>query len=366
MNFCMRNFKKEKKPLICENCEKTEFSYHDDMIVCKNCGIVLENLYIDVTSDDFSYDDFKANKRRCNISYDKRFPTITSRTGGYGFASINVPSIEQQSFKDMKNIHTICLSLSISKIYENKIFDLFEYIKKDLKIKDRDRNRQGYIAACLSKIIHDNNINKSDRDICNTLNISEQIFHLKKRDLKIILNHQEIEYKDIQDEEINIKKYINEALNTIKNSKYFHSILIIKNYIRKLPRSGFELRCQEEKLTKLFEKIKEKIFFYSDKMKKSYIYQKHNLSSIAIVLIYIVFNNINIPLSKKTLSDIFSISENTIIKCYRNLCELLKIDLFKEKYDKEIIEEIEKSFEKEKKRVFVKKTRRKIRPIIEN
>jgi transcription initiation factor TFIIB len=279
-------------PLKC-HCGGTEFIVEDTMHICKECSSVLGRI-IDSTAEWRYYgndDNRDSDPSRCGMPVNTLLPksSLGSMIGGTRKDNIDIRRIRMYQMwnsmpydeRTLWNVFDKLESLTSNNGIPQKVIDDAKvfYKKTSEKKISRGDNKEGLIASCIYHSCLINEIPRSSKEIAKMFNISH-----------VILN---------------------------KGNSRFQQLLQI-NVISSNPedfisRFGSRLNMKINDITNCKNLIK----FLE---KNEVMNDNSPTSSAAAILYYYTIKN-NLGFTKKQFSEICSVSEVTIIKCYKNICK---------------------------------------------
>ncbi len=309
----------QNKNNICSNCNSIDNIIEDfssGIVVCKNCGQVLDNI-IDSNPEWRSFeDDNKPDNNRCGMGVSKLLPqsSLGTTIGGGSFKSriktlhswSAMPYRERSLHQVFKQFQEKCENTGILKCIEDDAKIMYKAISEckhnDGKNKDkfiiiRGKNRTSLIAACVFFACKRKGMTRSPKEIA-------EIF--------------DINYTDITRGCKNFQKFIKKG-NIDINTGF------------SLPEDFVSRFCKE-----LFIKDKyvDQAINIAKNIRRMNIASVHTPFSIATssILLMTEFNNID-NINKRKLAHKFNVSEVTIGKTYKKIEEYKDILKSQEKVE---------------------------------
>ncbi len=314
------NKNKSHENLICNNCNIKDKIIEDfslGIIVCQNCGQVLDNI-IDSNPEWRSFEDDNKgdNSNRCGFGVSKLLPqsSLGTTIGGGKFKSriktlhswSAMPYRERSLHQVFKQFQERCANTGILKCIEDDAKIMYKAISeckhnegknKDKYIIIRGKNRISLIAACVFFACKRKGMTRSPKEIA-------EIF--------------DINYTDITRGCKNFQKFVKKG-----------SIDINTGY--SLPEDFVSRFCKELHIK---DKYVEQAVNIAKNIRKMNIASVHTPFSIATssILLMAEFNNID-NINKRKLANKFGVSEVTISKTFKKIEEYKNILKSQEKVD---------------------------------
>jgi len=315
----------------CPNCSVNDSVFEDvelGIIICKNCGQVIDNL-MDSGPEWRNYEDGgKKDASRCSIPVNKLLPQSSLGTSMAGNCKSRMRTIQMWSRipyreRSLNNVFKIiqekCLQGNILKCIEDDAKILYKKISECKHVKGRNKgkfiiirgkNRKSLIAACLFFACRKNNKTRSPKEIAD-------LFDLK--------------YTEIN-----------------KGCKNFLKFM----KLRKMD-LGIGISQPEHFVIRFCNELRIKTQYIDQAVKIAQNITKLNVASvhtpfstaISSILLMAEINNLKI-ITKKKLALKFKVSEVTITKTYKKLEQYKKI-LLDDKLIDTLIVQIKKSKENE-------------------
>ena len=301
----------------CSRCNSSEFieDYTNGIIICE-CGEVINNLY-DSTPDLRTYDDEtkQENKRYTKItnellpqsSLGVRLPNNTKnnlkKLQNWGA----MPYRERSLYNDFKIINEICDKLGLSNNIQQSA-NIFYAAAKSCKYQEGDNEGKHIITRGKN--------NKGIQGGCIWISCKKNNTPISA---KIIAEHFNLSIKELNKGIKSLKKLLE-----IKNMTVQLNVTKSEQYVRKY--------CTEMNIKEDYMNQSIKIAKNIDKLN---IITEHTQFSIAAtsILIMAEINSIT-TLSKKTLREMFGVSNVTISKTYKKLEKIKHILIDDEKVEK--------------------------------
>lgn len=294
---------------ICPNCGSDEL-YNDSIegiLVCSECGLKIKEL-LDSSPDWNSINTTDNNNSRCGCPTNYYFPksSLGTKVSNGKFSKISIlekwnqmPYKERSTFEVLKYIDNICSKHKLDKPIIDNAKNLFNKLSKmkhsegtnqGKNIIIRGENRKSIIAACVFNGANLQGYPRTPKEIAVIFGITEKQVSKGCRKLRDIMN------KD----------------NIISNIKSCQS----EEYIDRKEYS--DLLKLELKHIELSKKIAKNI-------KKLDIASDHKPASIAAASVLIMASIFGLNINKKKISQVFNISQVTIIKTYKKIYQFRKI-----------------------------------------
>ena len=281
----------------CDSCDN--YVIHEGITTCKICNNIISNISDGAEWRYYGASDSKtSDPTRCGMPTNILLPksslgsTVNFKNNNRSMNQIRryqnfngMPYKERSKFKVFNIITEKCSKNNINKKIINEAKSLYNNIS-DIKIS-RGSNRDGIIAACVYFSCKECNVPRSTKEIA-------EIFDLKITVMtKGVKNFQEIMNLN-RDNKLRIHK------------KSIHPCDFIDRFTDNMDIS-----------VSLVKEICELCL-------KNNIISQNTPQSIAAGCIYYFIKKKELNISKKELSDVCKISEVTINKCYKKICEALK------------------------------------------
>ena len=291
-----------KKILYCEECNNDDIieDTSQGIIVCTNCGFVIESL-MDMGAEWTQYnDDNKKDMSRCSHAISQLLPQSSMATTISGSCSSRIKTLhgwsampyKERSLNDVfKIIQNVCIKGKIIKcieddakimyknIYESKHLDGKNLGKKVIK---RGKNRISLIAASVLYACRKKDKTRSPKEIA-------ELFDLKCSE---ITKGCKIFQQIAKNEDIELK------LNVIKPEHFITRF------------------CEEYKIKNKY--IKQAIQI-TNNIQKLQIATVHTPLSLATGSIYMMICLNKLDIQKKNIAEKFNVSHVTITKAYKKL-----------------------------------------------
>lgn len=320
---------KHPEQICCESCGSDEIveDYSQGIMVCKNCGQVLENILDSFPEWKQFEDDDKAGGRCC-AAVNPLLPNSSLGTtiSGMGKTRIKtlhswnaMPYKERSLNNEFKKIHKICETLNIFKCVEDDAKIMYK-IGSECKhsngknegkfIITRGINRVSISAACLFFACIKNNVTRTSKEIASAYDIKDMEMN---RGCKNLL-------KLLKARKMNIK------MGTTKPEHF------VKRY------------CDELKIKNIFADEAVKISKNIEKLNIASDHTPYSLAAASILLMADI--NCIRSITKKRLANEFEISEVTILKTFKEI-EQYKCVLINDDITTNIVEKINKDLNEE-------------------
>jgi len=320
------------KNSICSNCNNNDNIIEDfslGIIVCKNCGQVLDSI-IDANPEWRSFEDDKGdNVNRCGLGVSKLLPqsSLGTTIGGGKFKSriktlhswSAMPYRERSLHQVFKQFQEKCANTGILKCIEDDAKIMYKAISeckhiegknKDKYIIIRGKNRISLIAACVFFACKRKGMTRSPKEIADIFDIN---------------------YTDITRGCKNFQKFIKKG-NIDINTGF------------SLPEDFVSRFCKDLHIK---DKYVEESINIAKNIRRMNIASVHTPFSIATssILLMAEFNNIE-NINKRRLANKFGVSEVTISKTYKKIEEYKDILKSQEKVESFIKQMIIKNINK--------------------
>jgi transcription initiation factor TFIIB len=314
--------------LLCNECETDDVVYESSSgtYTCRNCGNEIQT-HIDKTPEWTNFDDGSNESARCGAPTNVFLPqsSLGTRIGGKGGARIKMlqkwnqmPYKERSLYQVIKEIETRCEKCNIPKSVMDNAKILYKHISNS-KISDKKRlsqntdksiiirgnNRQSIKAACVYYGAKLQKFPRSTKEIADIFEISlPQLTKGCRRFLEILRKNP-----------INIHIENNQMDDYI--DRYSNKFNLNKNHIN-----------DAKKICRNIVKLD--------------LATNHQPISIAAVSMIIMIQFYKLNINRKTISEIFEISEVTTSKVYKKIEKYQQILL-----DDSLVEEILKMMKKD-------------------
>jgi transcription initiation factor TFIIIB Brf1 subunit/transcription initiation factor TFIIB len=292
---------------ICKLCKSKNImnDLEQGILVCTNCGYVLENLY-DESAEWNNFGDDDDNKARCTSSTNYFMPqsSMSTTIGGHGAHMLktlqnwnHMPYHERTLSIVFKEISAICIKYKILKCIEDDARVFYNNISKSKHLFGknegkcviiRGKNRKSLIAACLYYACRKNGDTRSTKEIA-------EMFDLKCTDVTIGCK---IFSKLIRLNQLRVN------FNSNKPDKY-------------LPRYCRILNIQGPFLQQCID--------ITNNSYKLNLASVHTPLSVAASSILIMASHNNINVTRRAVALAFDISDVTISKTHKRLEDYTKI-----------------------------------------
>jgi transcription initiation factor TFIIIB Brf1 subunit/transcription initiation factor TFIIB len=296
----------------CDNCHKANTIHSNDklgLIMCTNCGYVIENI-IDDTLEDINYEDSN-NNPRCSTIIDhlsqKGAPCIV-------LSGLNSRLNQRQKWsngnaKDKANLEiiqifdSICKNNSINKDISNTAKNTYFHIslstyltgkKAGKQIRTKADPRKGLMAACVHKSLE---------------------FHHKPRSYVTVANYFGIDKKRVT----RAMKTVNNIIKDNPHLRYLNEIEHIDitiDYIKNVCKNENIFNIGNEKCSDHFMNMAISIAKNSERLKLATKYKPHCMAACAI---YAMSKLSPYTVRKNVLAIILETSENSINKIYKEI-----------------------------------------------
>tara|TARA_B100001540_G_scaffold317650_1_gene351859 strand:+ start:2414 stop:3385 length:972 start_codon:yes stop_codon:yes gene_type:complete len=281
---------KKNKHKICE-CDEPNIIEQDGMNICNKCNTIIDK-YIDTGAEWRFYgseDNKDSDPARCGMPTNHLLPksSLGSVIGGGKKDNIDMKRIrmyqmwnampydERTLWNIFDKLETLTSNHGISQkvVDDAKIF----YKKTSEKKISRGDNKEGLIASCIYHSCLVNNVPRSSKEIANMFNISH-----------VVLNKGNSRFQQLL------------QINVISSNP--------KDFIS---RFGSHLNMQKEDIDNCKKLI--------DFLEKNEIMNDNSPTSSAAGILYYYSQVNNLKYTKKQFSEVCSVSEVTIVKCYKNI-----------------------------------------------
>ena len=292
----IKNDLTDDKPISICSCGSNETFDNDNMKICCKCNAIIDK-YLDSGAEWRFYgndDNRDSDPSRCGMPINNLLPksSIGSVIGGCKNNNIDMKRVRMYQMwnampydeRTLWNIFDKLESSTANNGIPQKVIDdakIF-YKKTSEKKISRGDNKEGLIASCIYHACLVNNIPRSSKEIAKMFNISH-----------VILNKGNSRFQQLL------------QINVISSSP--------ENFIS---RFGSRLNMN---ITDI-DNCKKLIQF----LEKNEIMNDNSPTSSAAGILYYYSQENNLKFSKKQFSDICSVSEVTIVKCYKNILKFKK------------------------------------------
>ena len=334
-----KNNNKNKKILMCDDCGSDniiEDTSHG-ILVCTCCGQVVSNL-MDCGAEWTQYnDDYKKDMNRCSHPISQLLPQSSMATTIAGCYSSRIKTLHnwsampynERSLNDVfKIIQAKCIELKIMKCIEDDAKIMYKNIYECKHLNDenlstryikRGKNRMSIIAACILFACRKKDKSRSSKEIAKA-------FKLRKTDIT-------------------------------GGCKIFRELAKLTNIELKLnsvkPEQFIIRFCEELRIKKTFI---DQAIQISNNAQKLQIASVHTPISLATGSIYMIITLNELDIQKKTIAELFNVSQVTIAKAYKklepftnlltndDLCDRLSIEIKKYQNTIELTDELKIKF----------------------
>jgi transcription initiation factor TFIIB len=292
----------ESNDIHCSNpsCEGVEFSLEDGNYLCKKCNTIQER-FIDYTPEWRYYgnDDSKsADPTRCGMPASDLLPGMSlgseigieskyknKQNGGYMSKIYMYHKWNSMSYKERNlynNINSMAIKANNGNI-SNSIIEEAKVLYKrfsEMKISRGEKNREGLIATCIYMSCKEYNVPRSAKEIAKIFNLN--------------------------------------ITSMTKACKKFNDLMKTSHKTSTTPDDFIQRFCSKLDFS---HDVIELCRFVVKKEQEFAFISENAPPSIAAGCIYLVNNVCKLGRTKKDISHACDISEITINKCYKKLCD---------------------------------------------
>lgn len=301
----------------CQFCKKADSIIRDPtegLIVCSNCGHVVEDSMFDHAPEWKMFDDSQTTGR-CGLPTNSLLPqsSLGTTIGGscnYRYKTLqrwsSMPSPERSLNSVLNIIREKCAMAGLLNCIEDDAKILYKIASecknpKHKRIIIRGKNKKGLMAATIFYACKRRNNTKSPKDIAKLFGIKTSCVNKGCKNFAKYVKYKGIDY----------------STNLSSPSQY------IKQFCEKL---------------KLSKKIEDETFEVAKNIETYKLIQSHTPISIAAAcILHCAQNDSNICVDKRTVADTFNISEATLTKTYNKLVKYRSIITNKKKIEKELL-----------------------------
>ena len=303
-------YEKPKKEAVikkCIDCDSENIHFDDTLsnIVCEDCALSME-YRLDSNPDWNSINSSEDNNSRCGCPTNYFFPNSSlgckvESSGRYSKIAMlerwnNMIYKERAKWDVFKYIDKKCNEAKVPKPIIDNAKNLFNTLSKvtddhsDKTIIIRGLNRKSIIAACVFNGCKLQGYPRTPDEIAKIFDISSKQITKGNRKFQDIMKNQSI-------------------INTVKSTQS----------------EQFLNRDEHSKLLKLDKTHIDVAKNIARNVTKLDIASDHQPASIAASSIMLMADIFNLNISKKIISDVYGISQVTIVKAYRKICPFKKI-----------------------------------------
>lgn len=286
---------------VCSNCQTKDSIIKDQiggMIVCSNCGHVIESFVFDHSPEWKNYEDSSASSKRCGLPTNTLLPqsSLGTTIGGncnYRLKTLHnwglMPYKERSLNTVLNNIKSKCEAAGLLSCIEDdakilyKIASEYKSGTKKNNIIIRGKNRTGLIAACIFYACKRRGYTKSLKEIAKLFGMKPSCVNKGCKNFIRYVKYKNIDY----------------------NTNLSHPSQYINQF------------CAKLKMNKKYTNITLKI---STNVQKMNIVPTHTPISVAAACILLCATEHSLKyIDKHLISSIFSISEVTLMKAYNQI-----------------------------------------------
>jgi transcription initiation factor TFIIB len=302
-NDILANFKLEDNSnniitgeICCVNCNSVNFIVDDSAYTCKDCSMIIDR-HFDYSAEWRYYgndDSRDSDPSRCGLPTNTLLPKSSLGSiisGSYrdsktmrNMRRLQVWNSMPYNERTLLNVFDKLFSNTVNMGIPSKVINDAKVLYKNASVKkiSRGDNKEGLIASCIFFACNINNVHRSEREVSSMFNIDP-----------IVLTKGNARFQTL------LKLNIQSASPADFVSRF-----------------GSHLAMSCDDITKCKKLI--------DYLEAEEIISDNSPTSSAAGIIYYYALYYKLDITKKDIAEVCSVSEVTITKCYKNLCNYSK------------------------------------------